>query len=85
MEERDERGYKLLAAAIVEQAAKDAMGWGYTSGVKEIHSRTSQIEEVKDFFCNKNSVFVLYMPNTDGNSLYRKIMNNYEKYGRYYP
>ena len=55
MEKYDERGYRLLATAIVEQAAKDAMGWGYTAGSTEYHSRNRQIEEVKDFFCNKNS------------------------------
>lgn len=85
MEKYDERGYRLLATAIVEQAAKDAMGWGYTAGSTEYHSRNRQIEEVKDFFCNKNSLFVMYMPNTDGVSLYKRIMNNYKVYGRYNP
>ena len=85
MEKYDEKGYRLLATAIVEQAAKDAMGWGYTAGSKEPHSRKGQMEDVKNFFCNKNSLFVMYMPNTDGVSLYKRIMNNYKVYGRYNP
>lgn len=79
----DEKGYKLLAVAIVEQAARDAMGW--TSNNKECHSKKRQMDEVKDFFCNDKSIFGLCMPRTDGKALYKKIIENYNKYGKFQP
>ncbi len=79
MEKYNERGYKLLATAIVEQAAKDAFGWA--PGIKGDTSRKHQIEEVKQFFYSQ--LFMLYMPNTDGKRLYKKIIDNFNKYGHY--
>ena len=81
MNKYDERGYKLLAAAVVEQAAKDALGWTPTK--KEPHTRECQINEVKNFFCSERSIFGLYMPKTDGRSLYKRIIDNYNMYGSY--
>lgn len=95
--ERD-NNYALLAAAIVEQACKDAMGY-FSYGKKERekskdqrgdevvvkHRRIAQMEEVKRFFTDKNSIFSLCMPNTDGKALLDQVYENFKKYGDYMP
>ena len=81
MEKYDERGYMNLAVAIVEQAARDANGWA--PGIKEAHSKNHQVEEVKRFFCDEKSIFGLCMPKSDGHRLYKQIMENYRRLGKY--
>ena len=61
--------YLRLAAAIVEQAAKDAVSF--------------RKNEVRKFFCDENSIFALCMPNTDGETFYNGVMHNYSLYGSY--
>lgn len=80
MKRFDDLGCKMLAAAIVEQAAKDARGC--RDGMNRGKGATNQI---KEFFCDPDSPFTMYMPNTDGKALYDKIMDNYSKYGDYKP
>ena len=90
-----DQAYARLAVAIVEQAAKDAngySGWVYGSKKNAIErmqlvefNRDWQKEEVKQFFNDINSIFSLCMPNTDGPTLYKMIMRNYEVYGSYIP
>lgn len=85
--------YARLAVAIVEQAAKDANGWGHFNRKKEDFlsednyesNRIWQINSVKHFFCDDDSIFALCMPNTDGSAMYNRIMHNYETYGNYMP
>lgn len=87
-----EEGYKRLAVAIVEQAAKDAKGYGYNAdrtmdpgaGNKKLEcNKTWQMQSVEWFFCSDDSLFSLCMPNTDGPTLYKMILHNYEVYGNY--
>lgn len=61
--------YLRLAAAIVEQAAKDANGF--------------RRNEVRKFFCEESSIFAMCMPNTDGKTFYEGVMHNYEVFGSY--
>ena len=85
--------YARLAVAIVEQAAKDANGWGYFNRTKEDwlteknheFNKNWQINSVRHFFCDDDSIFALCMPNTDGPTMYKMIMHNYEVYGNYMP
>lgn len=85
--------YARLAVAIVEQAAKDACGWGCFNRNKKDQlaeknyefNKAWQINSVKRFFCDDDSIFALCMPNTDGPTLYKMIMHNYEVYGNYMP
>lgn len=74
--------YARLAAAIVEQAAKDANGY---PDKRRYSNRAWQKEEVRRFFCDPDSLFTLCMPNTDGELMYNKIMQNYAKYGQWLP
>ena len=80
--------YARLGVAIVEQACKDAMGYynnGYGDTWEKEMKREFQIAEVKRFFCSGKSIFDLCMPNTDGPSFYKKIMENWRKYNYYIP
>ena len=80
IERYDELGCKMLAAAIVEQAAKDAKGCK-----DSVYRGKGALNQIKEFFCDPDSPFIMYMPNTDGKALYDKIMSNYNKYGDYKP
>lgn len=78
--------YAKLGIAVVEQAAKDALGYGYTNGNRIPNSewaKQKQMKEVKSFFYDPEGLFVLCMPKTDGPTFYEKILSNYEKYGDY--
>ena len=61
-------GYERLGAAIVEQACRDAL---------------SRPGEVRRFFCDHRSIFDLCMPYADGEAVYKQVMENYRKRGRY--
>lgn len=78
--------YAKLGIAVVEQAAKDALGYSYTNGNRKPSTewgKARQINEVKQFFYDPEGLFVLCMPSTDGPTFYEKILSNYEKYGNY--
>ena len=88
-------GYQALAAAIIEQAAKDANGYTPETGkgkndknAKERRklNRGDQMREVKKFFCDPNGLFnALSTDKVVGEAVYNQIMENYRKYGKYLP
>ena len=97
-EKFSEEGYKRLAAAIVEQACKDAMGYPAVYKRKKSdkklskedeelsrNSKKAQREEVRRFFCDENSLFAFCMPHTDGKMLLNRVYDNFKKYGNYMP
>lgn len=73
-EEYSMLGYQRLAAAIVEQAARDA-----------VDDSGKPVQIVRKFFCDANSMFQLYMPNSDGRAVYKQILENYKKHGNFVP
>ena len=93
----NDENYAMLAAAIVEQACKDAMG--YVTFSKKVRkpktdrvikrkyrdNKKDQMEEVRRFFCDEDSIFGLCMPHTDGEALLEKVYDNFEKYNNYMP
>lgn len=88
-------GYLNLAAAIIEQAAKDAMGYPKDHSVRKTvdkettelrkMNRRDQMNEVKRFFCDPNSTFRIFASERiDGEAMYDQIMYNWKTYNNWH-
>ena len=89
-------GYLNLAAAVIEQAAKDAMGYPKDYSVrrrtadeetKELRrmNRRDQMKEVERFFCDPNSTFRIFASErVDGRAMYDQIMYNWKTYNNWH-
>lgn len=91
-----DEGYMRLAAAVIEQAAKDAMGYPKDYSVRRTAdkettelrkmNRKDQMEEVKRFFCDPNSTFKIFASSrVDGKAMYDQIMYNWKTYNNWHP